>query len=121
VGYVYVGFGSVFPGDPSPKFHDQEIMLVALGIDRSVKVVRLPTHAVSALKLATGNWLTDTVFTMVSGQLLILLMISVTVKGPLDVKEWAGFCNGDVLLPPDTGSPKFQFQEMIGPPPFNCD
>ena len=48
----------------------------------------------------------------------MLLMIKVTVKGPLDVKECDGFCSVEVLLIPDNTSPKFQFQVRIGPPPF---
>ena len=74
--------GNVFKGDPSPKFHDQATILVALGIERSVNVVGLPRQTVSAVKSATGNGLIVMDLTIVSGQLVILFMISVTENVP---------------------------------------
>jgi hypothetical protein len=96
-------------------------MLDAFGTDMSVKVVRPPTQAVSAEKSAAGNIFTETVLIIVSWHPLMLLMIRVTVKDPLFVKAWDGFCMVDVLLTPDPGSPKFQFQEMTGLPPFSWE
>ena len=71
--------------------------------DRSEKVVGLPTHTVSAMKLTTGSGLIVTVLVMVSVQFPPDEAMSVTRYVPYPKYVCTGFCK--VLVLP---SPKFQ-------------
>jgi len=98
---VYVRVGDVVPA-----------------IDRSVKVVMDPRHAVSAVKLAVGSGLTTTFLKMELSQLFALLEVRVTEYVPAVAKVCEGCWRVDVLLVPEEGSPKFHKYPVIAPPPF---
>jgi hypothetical protein len=74
------------PEEGSPKFHSQETILVEFAIDESAKWVGLPIQAVSAVNLATGAALTDTVWPTESKQPTWVVTIKFTQKFPLWVK-----------------------------------
>src|SRR5512138_777737 len=95
------------------------MMDVALGVERSVNCVGEPRHAVSAEKSATGLALMVTCLMIVSVHPLLLPTISVTSKMPAAVNMCCGFWAADVLLNPEAGSPKFQFQDVRFPPPLS--
>ena len=66
---------------PSPKSH-KCCVIVPVAVERSVKVVMLPRHAVSALKSAKGRAITVITLSFVDVQLDVFVAVSVTVYGP---------------------------------------
>ena len=107
----------------SSKFQDH-VAIEPAGVEASVKIAGLPIHKFSTEKAATGEELTVTVFTpfgILSTHPLAFVTINLTVKVPLVLKEWVGFCKVDVLFTPEEGSPKFQFHPVIADPPLTCD
>ena len=90
-------------------------------LDPEENVVIEPRQAISAVKFATGNMLTSTVLAIVSWQPSVFITISVTVKVPGPEKKCIGFFAYEILPGPVSGSPKFQFQLIIAPPPFSCE
>jgi hypothetical protein len=90
-------------------------------VEASVKVVGRLKQAVSAEYCARGASLMVTAMVVESIHPVILVTIRFTLNVPPAEKACVGFCMVEVLLVPEAGSPKFQLQAMMAPPPFCCE
>jgi hypothetical protein len=84
--YECVGFGSdELLADPlagSPKSHDQEVIIAPLAMERSVKLVGVPSHPLLNVNSASGLADTVTILEKDTVQLSLVLTVSITLKLP---------------------------------------
>ena len=104
---------------PSPKDQDHD---VGAPVERSVNETIWPTSGEEGekVKSAVGGEPpppVETTTECMTGELepLAFEEVSVTEYVLAEANTCDGFCNVDVLLPPDAGSPKFQDQDVGAP------
>ncbi len=71
-----------------------------------VNCIGVFVQTVVAVNCATGDGPTLIVCCVVEVQPLVDVTVSVTVNEPVVENVCEGFCNAEVLLPPEPGSPK---------------